>query len=388
MRYLDQNSYTEDLFAHTRMPLGEHLADLQRHLWRALAGFGLILFLVFALDFLGYATGTRLGIAKPVQEFITLPLERELQNLYDRRIQKILANLDKDPVLQKANRPTAFVRLGFDRAQLLAVLQGKPAAVVNRFPRPVNQTEQDQDSESEEGRVLTEEEIYQLWVRHEEPLRAAAVRHEAERQVGRRPTLVTMSIQEGMLVYFKVGMVCGIVLGSPWIFWQIWSFVAAGLYPYEKRPFYVYLPFSLGLFLGGVLVCQFLVLPKAIEALLWFNEWLDWEPELRLNEWLGFAIWMPVVFGISFQTPLVMLLLERVGLLSVATFRSKRRLAWFLMAIFAAVITPSTDYISMLYLWLPMGLLYELGIWLCWYAPRPPDLIDLELPDAGEIIEV
>src|SRR5206468_4210814 len=183
-------------------------------------------------------------------------------------------------------------------------------------------------------------------------------------------------------------MVCGIVLGSPWILWQIWSFVAVGLYPHEKRPIYVYLPFSLGLFLSGVLVCQFLVLPKAIEALLWFNEWLDWEPELRLNDWLGFAVWMPVVFGVSFQTPLVMLLLERLGLLSVAGFRRKRRLAWFLMAIFAAVITPSTDYISMLYLWLPMGCLYELGIWLCWYAPRPPDPVDLELTDTGEIIEV
>ncbi len=388
MRSAGHKPYTEDLFAHTRMPFGDHLEDLRRHLWLAIVGFGIILFLIFFLDFLGYATGTQLGIAKPVQTFITLPLERELQDFYDQRVQRVLATLHHDPLLHKANRPTAFVRLGFDRAQLLAVLEGQPAVLVNQFPRPVLPSASSPDPDREEERRPAEAEVYQLWVRHEEPLRDAALRHEADRLVGRRPTLVTQSIQEGMVVYFKVAMVCSIVLGSPWIFWQIWSFVAAGLYPHEKRPFHVFLPFSLGLFLVGVLVCQFLVLPKAIEALLWFNEWLDWEPELRLNEWLGFAIWMPVVFGISFQTPLVMLLLGRLGLMTVAGFRSKRRFAWLLLAIFAALLTPSTDYISMLYLWLPMSCLYELGIWLCWYLPGEPDTMDLELADEGEIIEV
>src|SRR5207302_9524384 len=128
------------------------------------------------------------------------------------------------------------------------------------------------EADGADERRITEEEIYQLWVRQEEPLRESALGQEAQRLVGRRPTLVRLNRQEGMLVYFTVAMVCSLVLGSPWIFWQIWSFIAAGLYPYEKRPFYVYLPFSLGLFLAGVLVCQFLVLPKAIAALLWFNE--------------------------------------------------------------------------------------------------------------------
>src|SRR5437899_13102815 len=107
MRFADPYRYTEDLFAHTRMPLGEHLEELRRHLWRALAGFGVILFLVFFLDILGYATQTRIGVAKPVPDFITLPLERELQHFYNRRVQKILANLVKDPLFRRANRPSA-----------------------------------------------------------------------------------------------------------------------------------------------------------------------------------------------------------------------------------------------------------------------------------------
>src|SRR5207247_616434 len=152
----------------------------------------------------------------------------------------------------------------------------------------------------------------------------------------------------------------GFVLGSPWIFLQIWSFIAVGLYPHEKRLVNVYMPFSLGLFICGVFICEFFVIPKTIEALLWFNEWMGLKPDMRLSEWLGFAIMMPVIFGLSFQLPLAMLFGYRIGLFSVDTFRGKRRVIWFLMAVFAAVITPSTDPYSMMFLWVPMCLLFEL----------------------------
>jgi sec-independent protein translocase protein TatC len=128
-------------------------------------------------------------------------------------------------------------------------------------------------------------------------------------------------MQPGQRLVGKVAIVTGFVIGSPWIFWQIWMFIAAGLYPHEKRLVNVYLPVSLGLFFLGVIICQFGVMPEAIKALLWFNEFLDFEPDLRLNEWLGFAIMMPLVFGLSFQTPLVMLFLERVGILSIEQYR-------------------------------------------------------------------
>src|SRR5436190_23444194 len=142
----------------------------------------------------------------------------------------------------------------------------------------------------------------------------------------------------------------GLVLSSPWVFFHIWAFIAAGLYPQEKRLVNVYLPFSLFLFLTGVIGCQFLVMPKAIEAMLWFNEWLAFSPDLRLNEWLGFAIMMPVIFGISFQTPLVMMFLHKIGIVGVQVYRDKRRISWFVMAVFAAVITPTVDPFTMLFL--------------------------------------
>jgi sec-independent protein translocase protein TatC len=150
------------------------------------------------------------------------------------------------------------------------------------------------------------------------------------------------------------------------------------------------LPFSLFLFISGVLICQFMVMPKAIEAMLWFNEWLGLAADLRLNEWLSFALMMPLVFGVSFQTPLVMMFLHKVGIVTVETFRGRRRIAWFLMAVFAAVITPSVDAFSMLFLWVPMGALYELGILLCVYQKQEESLAEWEQDEkkSGELVEV
>src|SRR5262249_49142306 len=137
-----------------------------------------------------------------------------------------------------------------------------------------------------------------------------------------------------------------------------------------------------------VIICEFFVMPKAVEALLWFNEWLGLEPDMRLNEWLGFAIMMPVVFGISFQTPLVMLFLNRIGIMGGDSYREKRRLTRFFLALFAAVLPASTDPASRLFLWVPMCMLFELGIWLCLMSPTAPRS-EMDEPEEEEsLVEV
>src|SRR6516162_577398 len=103
-----------------------------------------------------------------------------------------------------------------------------------------------------------------------------------------------------------------------------------------------------------------------------FNDWLGYEPELRLSDWLGFALLMPLVFGLAFQTPLVMVFLERIGLFDVDTYRRNRRLAIFLLAVAAAVFSVTPDYYSMLALAVPLWGLYEVGILLCRFAPPAP----------------
>ncbi|MGH7168809.1 MAG: twin-arginine translocase subunit TatC, partial [Gemmataceae bacterium] len=238
-----------------------------------------------------------------------------------------------------------------------------------------------------DGKRVDKENAVGLWMSSAEPLTDALYRQQATRIANDLDSMATLNVMEAFMVWFKVCVVCGFVLGSPWIFWQVWMFVAAGLYPHEKRLVHVYLPASLGLFLTGVLICEFLVIPRAIEALLWFNEWLGLKPDLRLNEWLSFAIYMPLIFGVSFQTPLVMVFTARLGIVNADSFRNKRRYAWMGMALFAAICTPSTDAVSMLFLWVPMSLLFELGIWLIKMSPTEPELGE-DVPESEEMIEV
>lgn len=175
-------------------------------------------------------------------------------------------------------------------------------------------------------------------------------------------SLVSLAPLETLTIYFVLCMVVGLVIASPWVFYQAWAFVAAGLYRHERRYVKKYLPYSLGLFLTGVFLCFFFVLPLTLQFLLKFNVWLGVAPTLRLSDWMGFASILPLIFGVSFQTPLIMLLLERIGILSVDDFRAKRKIAILVITIAAAVLTPGTDPISMLLLAIPMVLLYEIGI--------------------------
>jgi sec-independent protein translocase protein TatC len=386
----------DDFFADTRMSFGEHLEDLRTHLWRAIKGFGIALAASF---FLGHL----------VLAWITSPVKAQLKFFHHHRIEQTLEKLrrEKDPVLDRVNQRTDFVALLFDKAQIDAIVRGKPADEVNAIEKPHLQKADGQPTDSpgllhraleliglsgkppaEENRqrTVTEDDYYRLWVAHDNPLEELGLMRDALAIVGDFESMTTLNVQEAFMVWFKVCMVCGFVLGSPWIFWQLWSFVAVGLYPHERRYIHVYLPLSISLFIGGVFVCEFLVIPQAIQALLWFNDWMGFKPDMRLSEWLGFAIFMPVVFGLSFQTPLVMLFFNRLGLVSIETFRNKRRLAWFAMAVFAAVITPSTDALSMLFLWVPMSLLFELGILLMKLRPAKTPL-DIETPDLDGLVE-
>ena len=92
----------------------------------------------------------------------------------------------------------------------------------------------------------------------------------------------TDSVDEAFMIYLKVSLVCGVLIASPYIFWEIWLFVAAGLYPHERKYVYTYLPMSLGLFLGGAALCFFAVIPIVLDFLFGFNAWLGLRPEMKI----------------------------------------------------------------------------------------------------------
>src|SRR5207245_11558630 len=102
----------------------------------------------------------------------------------------------------------------------------------------------------------------------DEPMRFFAMISAAEAEVNQTNDPVSLSVMEGFMGYFKVALMCGLVLGSPWIFFQIWSFVAVGLYPHEKRLVNVYLPFRVMLFVIGALAYQLLVIVISVGAVL------------------------------------------------------------------------------------------------------------------------
>lgn len=187
-----------------------------------------------------------------------------------------------------------------------------------------------------------------------------------------RVNITTLSAQEAFSIYVKAALVVGVVLSSPWIFYQLWSFVAAGLYPHEKRYVHVFLPVSTGLFLAGVALAFFFVFDFVLAYLLAFNQWLGLDPDPRITEWLSFVLLLPIGFGIGFQLPLVMLFLERIGIVETEAYAAQWRTAVVAIFIVAAILTPADPY-SMLFLALPLCVLYFGGLALCRWMPRPSE---------------
>ncbi len=180
----------------------------------------------------------------------------------------------------------------------------------------------------------------------------------------------SLNIQEGFMIYLKAAFLFGLILSSPWVFYQIWMFVAAGLYPHEKKYVTSFLPLSLFLFLLGASTAFFFVFAPVLEYLLSFNKWLGIDPDPRINEWLGFALILPLGFGISFQLPLLMLFLERIGIFSVNTYLAKWRISVLVIFIASAVLTPADPY-SMMLMACPLTVLFFGGVALCKIWPKP-----------------
>ncbi len=185
--------------------------------------------------------------------------------------------------------------------------------------------------------------------------------------------LKTFSSFEGFMIWLKTGLVAGVVLACPGVFWHIWEFLAAGLYPHERKYVYWYLPLSVTLFLSGILLAHFVIFPLVLGFLLEYNLSLDVEFEPRLNDYMTFAIMLPLGFGIAFQLPVVMVMLNRFGIVSVEFFVEKWRIAVLGIAFASMVLTPA-DLYSMLGMFVPLTLLYFVGIFLCRYMPRGPGI--------------
>jgi len=245
------------------------------------------------------------------------------------------------------------------------------------------------------------------------------------------PQLHYTGLSDLFMTYLKVTFISAAAIAGPWMIYQIWLFVAAGLYPHERDMITRYIPLSIALFLGGLVFVYFIVLPLSVDFFLDFSdaiplpasaisatvattapapsikefpgdpanpqdgsEWFNTKesrlkaflggktrivpfgpenlasPMLLVDDYIDLATMFMLVFGVSFQLPLVILALVSVGIVEITWLRERRRIVYLILTIVAAVIAPGDIVTSMLSLLAPLIILYELGILLASWSAR------------------
>ena len=246
------------------------------------------------------------------------------------------------------------------------------------------------------------------------------------------PQVYYTEVSESFMVYIKVALICAGAVSSPWMVYQLWKFVAAGLYPRERKYITKYLPLSIVLLITGMLFLYFVVLPLMMTFFLEFNlgqpdliraaridpnastqpayvvpsyqgdpahplegqMWFDKTqyrfkfhvdghtnvvplvssglatPLITLSTYIDMVVMMLLSFGLAFQMPLIVLALVRIGIVDIPQLKKMRRIVYFIMAIVAAVIVPDV-VTGMVALVLPLIFLFEFGLWLA-REPKQP----------------
>ncbi|HUP18897.1 MAG TPA: twin-arginine translocase subunit TatC [Gemmatimonadota bacterium] len=165
---------------------------------------------------------------------------------------------------------------------------------------------------------------------------------------------------EPFMVTLKVGVFVGVLIALPVVFWHFWRFVAPGLMEREKKVFVPALVGSVGLFVGGAAMAFFFALPLALRFFFSFGEGAL-EPVITIGDYFSFAMRITLMFGLVFETPLVVIVLTYVGVLSPRTVRKYRRHVIAGMTIVSAIVTPA-DVFSMVLMLVPLYLLFELSV--------------------------
>ena len=201
------------------------------------------------------------------------------------------------------------------------------------------------------------EEIYRFLV---DPYANAVLSNELDRR------LIFTALHEAFLTYLKVAFFAAIFISSPVFLTQIWKFIAPGLYKNEKQALLPYLIATPTLFILGGCLVYYLIMPLAIEFFLSFEKvaepgTIPIQLEAKVNEYLSLIMRLIFAFGISFQLPIILSLLARIGVVDSEYLRLRRKYVVVLIFAIAAVLTPP-DPITQIGLALPLLLLYELSI--------------------------
>jgi sec-independent protein translocase protein TatC len=174
---------------------------------------------------------------------------------------------------------------------------------------------------------------------------------------------------EPLFIYLKVSLYAGLFLASPFILWQLWAFVAPGLYRKEKRAFLPFVLAATAFFLGGATFCYLVILPPAFDLLIG-SAGVDVKPMLMMSDQLGLVMTLLLAFGVVFELPLALTALAMAGLVDHRFLSRYRRHAIVLNVFIAALVTPTGDPFNLALMAVPMMLCYELGVLGAWIFGR------------------
>lgn len=183
--------------------------------------------------------------------------------------------------------------------------------------------------------------------------------------------LLSLDVTGGLSVAMQTIVWGGLLFSAPAILFALCWFIFPGLTRSEQRTLLGGLLFAALLFIAGVTLCYFMAIGPAIAMMLWVNEWLGIRVDyFTVTSYTGFVLKLMLAFGLTFELPIILLLLGQLGLIHSRQLREKRRHAIVIILILAALITPTQDPFSLLILAIPLMALYELCIWLQWARER------------------
>ncbi|MES2503633.1 MAG: twin-arginine translocase subunit TatC [Myxococcota bacterium] len=184
-----------------------------------------------------------------------------------------------------------------------------------------------------------------------------------QKSMGENARLIVLSPHEYFFTEMKAAFIGGVLLSSPWIFYQIWLFVAPGLYKTEKKMAAVFVGVTAFCFVGGVMFAQYCVFPSMFSFFLGtLPAYIEGQYSIGLL--FAFSSNLLLVFGLVFETPVLVFMLAFMDLVALSTLKSVRRYVIVVAFIVAAILTPTPDPMTQTMMAVPMILLYELGLFL------------------------
>jgi len=182
-----------------------------------------------------------------------------------------------------------------------------------------------------------------------------------------RSLLSTIEVTESVGVFMKIALISGLILALPCIAFELWLFSAPGLKPRERKIGLFGIPLATLFFASGV-VFTYYIMPAALRAMQGFNDYMGFATNWRPNSYYGFITGLMFWLGVFFEFPLIIYILTSMGFVQPKVLAQQWRLAIVIIAIIAAIVTPTVDPVNMGLVMLPMSLLYFISIGLSYIA--------------------